>query len=461
MNVELIYSNLPLFLQNIACNYYSHKVTKLRFNKFFFEELNWLRESQFWDQEKIEEYKNVHLMTIIKYAYESVPYYKDLFKSIKLLPSDIKSLDDLAKIPILTKELYRQNQQRLVSAKVLPKSIYWGRTSGSTGKALEYGLSPNTIAFQWAIWWRFRERFGLKFGDKHLNFVGSKLIIPKNQAKPPYWRYFREQNQYIINMYQLRKEKIRAIVDFINNEDIKFFSGYPSNIYQFSLLVKEAGLSLVNPPQIVLTGGEKLQNFQIRAIQEVCKCRVLDHYGFCEAAGNASRCEHGTYHEDFEFGLLEPYNVTRISEKEFTGEILTTSFINTALPLIRYQVGDIATWNLEKCECGRKSSVITRIEGRVEDMILTPEGLRISRLDGVWDDTDNVVEAQIIQDRIDHVVLRVVKGENFTKKDENKVLRNAEMCLTSKMNIDIEYVDSSKMEKTAGGKFKAIISRIN
>ena len=94
-------------------------------------------------------------------------------------------------------------------------------------------------------------------------------------------------------------------------------------------------------------------------------------------------------------------------------------------------------------------------------MILTPEGLRISRLDGVWDDTDNVVEAQIIQDRIDHVVLRVVKGENFTKKDENKVLRNAEMCLTSKMNIDIEYVDSSKMEKTAGGKFKAIISRIN
>ncbi|OKZ17410.1 MAG: hypothetical protein BHV81_10930 [Butyricimonas synergistica] len=461
MNTEVIYSYFPLWLQNVACNYYSHQMTKLRFNQEFFSTLEWLRESQFWSEEKIREYKEEYVKRVIIHAYDTVPYYNSLFKINKLTPKDIRTLEDINKIPILTKEVYRNNKEKLISTTINSKNVYWGRTSGSTGKALEYGLSPNTIAFQWAIWWRFRERFGLKFGDKHLNFVGSKLIIPKNQAKPPYWRYFREQNQYIINMYQLRKEKIRAIVDFINNEDIKFFSGYPSNIYQFSLLVKEAGLSLVNPPQIVLTGGEKLQNFQIRAIQEVCKCRVLDHYGFCEAAGNASRCEHGRYHEDFEFGLLEPYNVTRISEKEFTGEILTTSFINTALPLIRYQVGDIATWNLEKCECGRKSSVITRIEGRVEDMILTPEGLRISRLDGVWDDTDNVVEAQIIQDRIDHVVLRVVKGENFTKKDENKVLRNAEMCLTSKMNIDIEYVDSSKMEKTAGGKFKAIISRIN
>lgn len=458
MNTELIYSHCPLWLQNRLCDYYSHKMTKLRFNTDFFSILEWLRKSQFWSLEKIREYREEHLQNIIQYAYGTVPYYRELFKANRLTPKDIKSSSELYKIPILTKELYKSNRDKLISTAVNVKDIYWGRTSGSTGKALEYGLSKNTLAFQWAVWWRFRERFGLKFGDKHLNFVGSKLIVPKEQSKPPYWRYFKEQNQYIINMFQLRKEKIRDIVDFVNNEKFEFFSGYPSNIYQFALLVKESGLSLINPPKIILTGGEKLRPSQLKVIHEVCKCKILDHYGFCEAAGNASRCECEVYHEDFEFGLLEPYNSEEISENEIRGEILTTSFCNVALPLIRYQVGDVAIWSSLECKCGRHSAIITNIEGRLEDAILTPEGLRISRLDGIWEDTDNVLEAQILQDKIDHVVLRVVKSQSFSPKDEEKILKNAEMCLSSKITVDIKYIESSQLEKTNAGKFKAVVS---
>ena len=223
MKTELIYSYFPLWLQNIACDYYSHKMTKLRFNEEFFSLLEWLRESQFWSKEKIEAYQEEQIEQIIRHAYNTVPYYKELFTANRLKPKDIKSISDMDKIPVLTKEIYRNNRDKLVSASCNKGDIYWGRTSGSTGKALEYGLSKNTVAFQWAVWWRFRERFGLRFGDKHLNFVGSRLIVPKEQSKPPYWRYFREQNQYIINMYQLRKEKIRDIFDFLNAEEFKFF----------------------------------------------------------------------------------------------------------------------------------------------------------------------------------------------------------------------------------------------
>lgn len=244
----------------------------------------------------------------------------------------------------------------------------------------------------------------------------------------------------------------------MNAEEFKFFSGYPSNIYQFALLIKEAGLCLTHPPKIILTGGEKLRVSQVKIIEEVCKCKVLDHYGFCEAAGNASRCEGGVYHEDFEFGLLEPYNIEQLSDGKISGEILTTSFSNIAIPLIRYQVGDVATWAKMDCKCGRYSTVISNIEGRIEDSVITPEGFRISRLDTIWEDTNHVIEAQIVQDKLNHVILRVVKDERFSKKDEMKILQNAEMCLTPKMVIDIEYIEAPQLEKTNAGKFKSVVS---
>ena len=216
-------------------------------------------------------------------------------------------------------------------------------------------------------------RFGINFGDKSLNFIADR-VVPINQKKPPFWRTNTPLNQHLVNMQHIKAENIKYFVDYINKEKFVFFSGYPNIIYTFCRLTENLGYKISHPPKFVFTGAEKLLDNQKSCIERVLNCVVTEQYGFSEGAANSSKCEHGLFHEDFEYGHIEPTNIKKISETTFNGEILATGFSNYGMPLIRYNVGDNATWSTKKCVCGRKSDVILSIDGRNEDVIITPEG---------------------------------------------------------------------------------------
>ncbi len=176
------YQNLPVFLQNIVCSAYGYKIKKQRFGNFFQKELEWLEKSQWWSKSEIENYQNEQLSKLVKHAYDTVPYYNKIFKKNKLKHSDIKTKKDLYKIPILTKEIVRENWKQLISDGYKKKELILIHTSGSTGKALEFYLTREALQFQWAVWWRFRKRFGINLGEPHCNFTG-KIAVPLNQKK--------------------------------------------------------------------------------------------------------------------------------------------------------------------------------------------------------------------------------------------------------------------------------------
>ena len=416
------------------------------------------QKSQWLSKEEIEEFQLEKLKIIIKYCYANVPYYNKLFKELGLKPGFIKKISDIEKIPILTKDIVRENFEDLTSVSFGGKSIE-GKTSGSTGKSLKFKFSKYAIQYRWALWYRHRHRFGATPNQKYATFTGLPAV-PLNQNKPPFWRENYPMRQTIFTMHHISKEKISHIVNKLNSTNYYYYSGYPSILYSLANLIEELGLEITTSPKVIFTGAEALLDYQRDKIASVFNTIVTDQYGFSEGCGNASRCEEDYFHEDFEYGILECYNPTLNHDGTKTGTILATGFTNLAMPFLRYQVGDTATWKAMDCDCGRKSKVITKIEGRSEDYVITPEGTSILRFDYIFKDTHTIREAQVVQKQLGKITIRIVPNNNFNKTLEEKNIRTSvKKKISPTLEVNFEYIDAIERETT--GKFRAVKSYLN
>ena len=455
---DYIYENSPIYGQNLLCSIYGAFLKRKRFSREFFAYLDWLEESQYWSEMEVYDYKLRELQKIYQHAYTTVPFYRDKYKRSGLSLNLIRELEDTHKIPVLQKAEIRKHWKDMVSQNHPEGKLFSKQTSGSTGMALDFYATKRSTSFQWAIWWRLRRQYGVNFNDKSLSFIG-KITVPIQQKKPPFWRVNKPLNQHLVNMQHIKDDNIKFFIDYIDQEKFIFFSGYPSIIYSFCHIVESLGLRISNPPQYVFTGAEKLFDYQKSCIKRVLGCIVTDHYGFSEGAGNATQCKHGNYHEDFEFGHLEPNKKTQLTPTTFSGEILATGFANYGMPFIRYNVGDSATWTTEKCACGRNSSTIVNIDGRNEDFIITPEGLTLKIHSYLFKDTKQIKECQIVQYKLDEVVFRIVKRPDYSSWNETHLRQKVRKWISSTINVNFEYVN--EIERTDSGKFQAVVSYID
>ena len=454
---DYIYENSPIYVQNLFCSVYGMVEKNKRFSNEFFAYLDWLEESQYWGEQEIYDYKLRELQRIYQHAYNTVPFYREKYKKAGLPLNLIQELEDTKKIPILEKAEIREHCKEMVSNNPDGK-LYPRQTSGSSGTALDFYTTKRSLSFQWALWWRLRQQYGVNFGDKSLSFIG-KITVPIRQTQPPFWRVNKPLNQHLVNMQHIKDENIQYFIDYIEHEKFVFFSGYPSIIYSFCHIVESLGLTVKNPPKYVFTGAEKLLDNQKTCIERVLQCAVTDHYGFSEGAGNATRCKHGNYHEDFEFGHLEPNQKTQLTTNTFSGELLATGFANYGMPFIRYNVGDTATWSKKKCACGRNSSIIINIDGRNEDFIITPEGLTMKIHSYLFKDTKEIKECQIVQYKLGEVVFRIVKRPNYSSWNETHLRQKVRKWISSTLTVNFEYVN--EIERTDSGKFQAVVSYID
>lgn len=457
MTFYQIYRVLPIFFQNLICSLYGYKEARTRFNDEFYSKLEEYKLSDKIEKERISRNKKQSLITVLLYAKKHTKLYPELEKfsdhDIGLKPFDV-----LNSMGVLTKQDLRDYDVSKIDLTNTVKIV----TSGTTGKALSIFKDKLSVSSQWAIWFRHRSRFGVKPQDISVNFTG-KPVVPIEQTAPPYWRYNRAQSQYLVSMQHINAKNIGSIVDFLNSLKPVFYSGYPSILAEVSRLAIDSklDLDLAAKPRIVFTGAEKLHDYQKKSIENWTGAIITDQYGLTEGNCNFSRCEFGRYHEDFEFSHIEVLNGIEQPDGSIKGKLIGTSFSNFCLPLIRYDTGDIATIAPEgfQCECGRHSRVIIDVDGRVDDFIQTPDGKRVMRLDYIFKNTFEVLEAQIIQSELNNVLVVAVLSENGSKNAfEEKVCNNFKEYISNEMGIDFQYVAS--IERSGSGKFKAVINRL-
>ena len=451
--LESIYYKLPVALQNAAFSLHGFRLRRQRYNRHFRKQLVWLKESEWWSKDQIRDYQNEQFCKIVHHAVATVPFYRDFYSDQGVDLDQIRSIEDVQRLPILTKQMVRENQGQLVSNAYNPAKLAKGLTSGTSGTPVRVCYAPEGQTLQWAIWWRHRARFGLTIDDRHLVF-GARVAVPHNQKNPPFWRYDAANQRSYLSTQHVIAGNLQAIVDHIDRSNFKFFTGYPSAMFVLANLMDEANIRFQSGPEIVVTGSDALAPPIEAKINKVFGAPVTEQYGMVEFAGNISKCERGMFHVDVECGHVE---VEPLPNSQY-GRLLLTGWGNKAMPFIRYEVGDYAITADDPCGCGRMSPCLVSVDGRTEDYILTPDNRRVIGLNQVLEYAPNAIEIQIYQPNREEIEVRVVPTEQFGDEDRNAIVRELRRRVGDDLEISFRPLDSLVRSKT--GKFKAVISDI-
>lgn len=452
------YNHAPVWCQNLLCDLEGRRIHYQRYRKDFWQALDFLCKSEWWSFKRLREYQNARLRYIVDHAFNYVPYYRSLFDDLGISPQDIQTVDDLKILPILTKEKVIAAGESIVSRAYRRRHFHHFYTSGTTGTSLLVASLPFTTSFQWAVWWRHRRRFGLKVGNSHVQFT-ARQIVPTHQKYPPFWRRCKPLNQLRISLCHLTPSNIPDIVKYLERGGWRYYAGYPSALYVLADYLRSIGRPLRNGPEFFASGAESLLPFQTQMISKWLNCQIIDQYGLGERVANISQCEEGSYHIDMEFAFLETDNALTRTDHCRSCRIIGTGLQNPAMPLLRYDTGDIMTISARECRCGRQSPVVDSIDGRIESYVFTPSGRRLGRLMTVFKEMPSIKEAQILQEQIDSIKVRVVKRNEYQDKDESLLLRNLRKWVGDELEIYIQYVD--KIARSSSGKYRAVISAVD
>jgi phenylacetate-CoA ligase len=238
---------------------------------------------------------------------------------------------------------------------------------------------------------------------------------------------------------------IEAIADFAP----AFLHGYPSSLAVLARFMLKTGCSDVRP-RAVFTASETLLDIQRMDIEQAFGTKVYNWYGNTELTCNIVECAAGRLHYRTDYGLLEVLP---------DGAMIATGLNNPAMPLIRYRIGDVAWFQEGTCPCGCEFPLIERVEGRIEDYIRTPDGRLVGRLDHLFKDATHVREAQLEQQRVEELIIRIVKADGFTEKEEAIIRHEARQRLGERIQIRFEYV--SAIPRTTNGKFRFVVSGLS
>ncbi|MEW8644885.1 MAG: hypothetical protein AB2563_02215 [Candidatus Thiodiazotropha endolucinida] len=458
-----LYDALPASVQSLAVTGYSILLDRKRYGGEYEKVKRFLQESQWYSEQQLIEYQNKMLTQLIQYSYEHVEYYRNLMRNYKLKPSDIKTTDDLQKLPVLTKELIKEKFNSLLSDEFKFNKVEKGHTSGTTGSPLEICYSKNLVNFNYAMLDRQYSWAGVnlgKFGDR-VAVIRGNIIVPLNKLKPPFWRYNYYHNQLFLSSFHLKPDNISHYLDELRRFSPKTLDGYPSTVYILAKYLKNIGEKL--KLDTVLTSSETLYDFQRETIEESFDCKVYDYYGSAERVLFTTECDrHAGGHIGMEYGITEICGSSggRLEFGE-TGAIVATSLHNYAMPLIRYKTNDMSAIKNDQCACGRAHYLLHDVTTKAEDTLVLKDGRLISPsvLTHPFKPLTSILESQIVQKDLSGITVKLRVDATFTDDDKNALVRGLSERLGKDTSINIQTVD--ELERTSTGKFKWVISEVD
>lgn len=456
--INKIYLNSPIMIQNLLVSIYGYKLHKRRYGGNSSKYTKELMKSQWFSVDEIAELQNDRLRNLIMHAYNTVPYYNKLFKDKGLMPEDISQVSDLPKIPLLSKETIRRNPIYVCSKMMLnTRDIFVLGTSGTTGTPLKIYCDKESRKRNYAFFNRLRSWNNIKIGDKRVTF-GGKVIIPPNPRKPIFWRYDINENNWLFSSYHMSEDNLRYYYKNLLAIQPDEIVSYPSSISVLAKYIFQNKLTKIRP-RAIMTSAETLLQHQRELIEDQFECKITDQYSSAEMSHFISQCEKGNYHIHPEYGIVEVVNKNGkpVGSGE-PGEIVCTSFINYTMPLIRYRLGDVLILSDEKCSCGRNFPTVSQIIGRMDDILIAPDGRPLVRFSPTIRGMQGLYETQIIQTHKDTLVVNMVVDPGFSAKDVDKFRKELTRRTGSGMKIQINFIDNIPKDKN--GKFRTVISKI-
>lgn len=449
MKYQNIYDRSPIFFQNFMATVYGYVTKRSRYGKAYYEHLEYLDKIHKYSREELEKLQFEELMKLLNNTVQKSKFYRELYEGIDI--NSFKSVDDLKKLPIVTKEMIRQNIDDVIT--IPKKRAAVGNTGGTTGKSLTVYNRPEDNQKRMAVLDYFKMKHGFKNMEmKKATFMG-KHIVPPTQKKKVFWRYNAAIKQMVYSSFHITEENIPYYIESLNKFQPQAIDGYPSSMYDIASYMLRNNISFNFKPLGIFPTAETVTQEHREVIEKAFGAKVRDQYASSEGAPFVWECECGNYHYDITTGVIE--------NMEESNEVLVTSFTTYGTPLIRYRIGDSMIFedSSNVCDCGFNTPLVKSIEGRTINYLYTTNGNKISEVTATFNaNPKGIIKYQIIQDALTHIVVKLVTDDSF-KRECIKVLQNEiKHKFGIDMKVDFEVVDDIPREKS--GKYKLIVNNV-
>ncbi len=413
-----------------------------------------LERSQFDSPERIRARQLTMLKAQLQHAFATVPYYRQTWSAAGIHPSDLKSLADLAHFPVLSKSHVRTRGDELRSAAYRAADVRIKTTSGSTGVPLKIALDEAGAQWKTGCTLRADQWSGWRLGQRVAKIWGN-----------PEYRHFglrgRLMNALVdravyLDTIGLTSERIAEFARTLRRHRPGMIFGHAHSLYLLACALKKSKIDDIRPNGIVST-AMPLHDWQRVVIEEVFGVPATNRYGCEEVSLIACQCER---HAGLHVAAESVY--TEVDGKPTgTGKLLVTDLSNAAMPLIRYEIGDVVTLSDAPCPCGRGLPVIEKVEGRDADFVVTPSGSLISGISLTENFALHIrgaAQVQIIQETTTHLRVRLVADDAFTDASHRQLAKLVLDTFGPTMRCDVEFLDVIPQEPS--GKYRFCISKV-
>ncbi len=420
---EEAYYRMPWWIQNLIVSSLGYRLHRRRYGKIWKQYCSHLGDTVDYDETQIKELQEQSFDKLVRHALAHVPYYRRWAEGRGLTGGDSITLDEISSLPVVGKDMVRRSPAEFVAepGSFVGNVITLG-TSGTTGTPLSIQCDAPCREKHFAFWTRLRKTFDIEPGDWRATFFGRIIMQPDAQS-PPYWRHDRPQKNVLYSSYHMQEENLIAYYNHLKAFDPPEIIGYPSSLSILAHFMVRNDLPRLGP-KVVFTTAETLLAGQRAVLEKAFKAPIIDQYGCTEMVLFVAQCREGKYHIHPEHGFMEILDENDQPVPPGTeGEAVCTGFLNYGMPLIRYRLGDRVTAGKDICPCGSAFPVLERIEGRVDAILYTPEGRPIPRLDPVFKSLSGIRQTQIIQEKANLIVLKIVIDDDHGHFDQDQLIR--------------------------------------
>lgn len=417
-----------------------------------------LESSQWWQAERLRELQLARLRELLAHAEAHVPYYRDLFRECGLAANQVGSLEDLSRLPFLTKPIIRTNSERLKSERA--ESLARFNTGGSSGEPLTFFIGRRRVSHDVAAKWRATRWWGVDIGDPEIVVWGAPIELgAQDRVRALRDRLLRSE---LLPAFEMSDAKLYAFVERIRARRPKMLFGYPSALSHIARYAEKHGERMDDLGiQVAFVTSERLYDDQRECIARVFGCRVANGYGGRDAGFIAHECPSGSMHitaEDIVVEIVDPRGCSLPAGQ--SGEIVVTHLATTDFPFIRYRTGDIGVLDDARCSCGRGLQLLKEIEGRTTDFVVAQDGTVMHGLALIYliRDLPGIDSFKIIQESLGLMRVLLVPGQQFEDGLRTRIADGFKRRLGHSVEVLVDVVDRMPHEKS--GKFRYVVSHV-
>ena len=416
---------------------------------------SFLKRTDSWSEEKRQAWIHHQLQQTLVGAYEGTRYYAETFKACGFDPrTDFQGPQTLAQLPVLTKEIVRERFEDLVDARYRRLSAY-AETSGTTGNPMRMLLNEGYIALDYACMYQMWAQAGYRFRDP---FLALRSYVP-SKAGDPLWIHDKAQNTLFMSAYHFSPRNAAEYMEAIEAFQPKFIRSYPSSLMVLAEYLERTGRSL---PWVkgLFTASETLAPREREIIERVFGQILFDWYGMTEPTLVAYE---GTDHDGLNIVWQYGHAEFRPDDTLAPGDcrLISTSLQNPVMPFIRYDTGDIVTRHASENEDTLYPRKLARVQGRKDDVILTPDGRRLPSVNfySVFRSAPGVVRFQIVQFGASDIVVNIETTDPAFDRHPGFLTVKEEMRSRFGDSMHVEYRINQRFETNRDGKTPVVLRR--